>query len=373
MVMFGKGDVYDRLTYSLRFPESKTLRRIFELLCSPEEAQVLVELPAPSEEIARKLNRDQETVDQQIEDMFQKGLLRISRTPDGQRQYALINAPEPLCDEVIRVIGARYFNEATRTIEGDINREIADLWQKFNVEEWYRWERVDELVHRRIALARVPGFTFTILPAWLALEKSGCEIPEAMWDARQVARGAERIVVMPCECRVRARKCDLPVYTCTVFGTKTTSPFFEEIDRRGVGTDYTADQWLEVMARCENLGMVHIGILPFAPFGCTCDTCCCNVFVPLMTYTKPSEGLNKSCFRAIVNQEICQGCPECVAKCRFEAIRVRTNSESGKRTALVDVDKCFGCGQCVIRCQVPGALRLELVDNIATPATVSKG
>ena len=93
MVMFGKGDVYDQLTYRLRFPESKTLRRIFELLCSLEEAQVLVELPAPSEEIARKLNRDQENVDQQIEDMFQKGLLRITRTPDGQRQLKL---PPPL-------------------------------------------------------------------------------------------------------------------------------------------------------------------------------------------------------------------------------------------------------------------------------------
>jgi len=369
MVMFGKGDVYDQLTYKLRFPESKNLRRIFELLCNLEEAQVLVELPAPSDEIARKLNRSQETVDQQIEDMFQKGMLRIARTPDGQRQYALIDAPEPLCDEVIRVIGARYFNERTRTIEGDINREIADLWQKFNEEDWYRWERVDELVHRRIALARVPGFTFTIMPAWQALEKSGCDIPEAIWDARQVARGAERIVVMPCECRVRARKCDLPVYTCTVFGTTATSPFFEEVDARGVGTDYTAEQWLEVMGRCENLGMVHIGVLPFAPFGCTCDTCCCNVFVPLIKYAKPSEGLNKSSFRAIVNQEICQGCPDCVARCRFEAIKVKADPASEECKALVDSKKCFGCGQCVLSCPVPGALKLEPVANTAAWAT----
>ena len=370
MVMFGKSDVYDKLTYKLRFTESRTLRRIFELSCTPEEAQVLAELPAPSDEIARKLNRGKETVDNQIEDLFQKGLLRTRLTPDGQRQYSLITPVEPLCDEMMRVIGAHHFNEGTRTIEGETNREIADLWHKFCEEEWYRWERVDELVHRRVAMVGT-GSTFAVMPAWKALEKSGCDIPEPIWDARQVARGAKRIVVTACSCRVRARNCDLPIWTCTVFGIERTSQAFELFDRKGVGTDYSSEQWLEAMGRCEDLGMVHIGMLPYAPFCCTCDTCCCNIMVPLKRYAKPSEGLNKSPYRGIVNQALCEGCPDCVAVCRFEAIKIRKDPAAGKRKASVDAEKCFGCGQCVIRCQVVGALRLELADKMV-PVSLSQ-
>jgi len=367
MVMFGKGDVYDQLTYNLRFPESKTLK-IFELSCTSEEAQVLLELPSPSDQIARKLNRGKETVDNQIEDLFQKGLLRPMLTPEGQRQHSLISPVEPLCDEMMRVIGAHYFNERTRTIEGEINREVADLWHKFFEEEWYRWERVDELVHRRVAMVGT-GFTFTIQPAWKALEKSGCDTPEPIWDARQVARNAKRIVATPCSCRVRARKCDLPIWTCTVFAGERTSQAFELYDRKGVGTDYSSEQWLDVMGRCEDLGMVHIGVLPFAPFCCTCDTCCCNVMVPLMRYATPSEGLDRSPYRSIVSPEICEGCPDCITKCRFGAIRIKKDPASGKSKAFVDVGKCFGCGQCVIRCSVAGALRPELADKLATTAS----
>ena len=62
MVMFGKGDVYDQLTYNLRFPESKTLKKIFELSCTTEEAQVLIELPSPSDQIAMKLTRGKDAI-----------------------------------------------------------------------------------------------------------------------------------------------------------------------------------------------------------------------------------------------------------------------------------------------------------------------
>ena len=65
MAISGKGDAYDRITFDLRYPVSKTLRRIFELWCAPEEAEVLAELPAPPTEIARRLNRDIAAVEAQ--------------------------------------------------------------------------------------------------------------------------------------------------------------------------------------------------------------------------------------------------------------------------------------------------------------------
>ncbi len=113
------------------------------------------------------------------------------------------------------------------------------------------------------------------------------------------------------------------------------------------------------MARCEEAGMVHIGEDPFAPFVCTCDTCCCNVFVPLIKYAKPSEGLEKAPFRAVVSDETCLGCPDCIAQCRFQAIKIVKGPSTGKKKARVAEHKCFGCGQCVVQCKVEGAIRLE--------------
>jgi len=364
MTVSGNGDVYDKIILDLRFPVSKNLRRIFELWCTPEETEVLVELPAPTDEIAGKLNRDPATVARQIEDLFQKGVIRLRSTPDGRRLYHLIAPVEPLCDEIMRVIGAHYFDEQTRTIDGEVNRDVADLWQKFFEEEWYRWERVDELVHRRVAMVGT-GYTFSVMPAWKALEKSGCEGPEYYWDARQVAQQADRIVVTPCSCRVRARKCDMPIWVCTGFAMQEGSRVLEPLDRKGVSRDCTPEEWLAAMGECEELGMVHIGFVPFAPFCCTCDTCCCNVMVPLIRYATPNEGLEKSPYRAVVNQDACAGCPECVSKCRFGAIKIRKDSATGRRKASVDVERCFGCGQCVVHCKVPGAVRLELAEETA--------
>ena len=41
-------DVYDVLTHLLRYPRSKNLRKVFELMVSPEEAEVLAQMSTPS-------------------------------------------------------------------------------------------------------------------------------------------------------------------------------------------------------------------------------------------------------------------------------------------------------------------------------------
>ncbi len=214
-------DAYDALRHKLRFPKSDYLRRLLELLISLEEAQVLAELPSPSEEIAAKLNHPKEIVERRIETLIDKGLVGTRITPEGRRQYVFgafgTTNPESFLDGLTHAIASKHWDDETRSIRGEKNQEILDLMMKFMEEEWYRWERVDELVHRKYAAVGV-GYTSTVFPAWVALEKSGLELPgsEFHWDARALARRAERISVAACACRVRAGRCDLPIWTCTV-------------------------------------------------------------------------------------------------------------------------------------------------------------
>lgn len=371
-----QADVYGQLAARLKYPESRNLRRIFELACSLEEAELVALLPdQPSsfnpepivpvmvDELARALGRNKDTVENQIEDIFQRGVINPRFTPDGERYYFLICPIEPLHDTMLRVIGAHHFNEKTRTIDDDTNREIADLWHKFCLEEWYQSERVDEQVESRIAMVG-EGSRFTVMPAWKALEKSDCEIPDPIWDARQAVQAAKRVVVTPCPCRVRARSCDLPIWNCTVL---SPSQHLEPLDRRGIAMDLSAEQWLERMGECEELGMIHTGILPFSPFCCICDTCCCDVMVPLKLHATLGEGLNRSPFRSVVDEAQCEGCPDCVAKCQFGAVKMNKDTASGLTKAVVDIEKCWGCGLCVVGCKVPGAMKLELADKLETP------
>lgn len=363
------GDIYDELTRLLRYPVSKNLRRVFELMVTPEEATVLAEMsqPVPAEVVAEKLDLPVETVETHVESMHQKGLIAlVGYTDDGKALNVFgghgNTTPESVVDGITHTMGVYYWDDEKRTVKGEKNQEILDALLKFVEEDWFRWERVDELVHRREAIVGEVGLTMSVMPAYKALEKSGINLPDEAyyWDARLVAKKAERISVTMCPCRIRARRCDLPLWTCTAMdlGYYPYDRALEE-EKRGIRKRHTPEEWLETLGHCEDLGMVHTGMPPFGSFACTCDTCCCSVFVPLMKYAKPSEGMEKAPFRAIVHDDSCQGCPDCIAKCRFQAVKIVKDPHTGKKKAQVNEDKCFGCGQCVVQCKVDGAITMK--------------
>jgi len=70
--------------------------------------------------------------------------------------------------------------------------------------------------------------------------------------------------------------------------------------------------------------------------------------------------LQKSRFRAEVDQEICTGCQDCVERCFFKAIEMEKTPLSKKLKATIDESKCYGCGLCVIVCG-PEALTMRLL------------
>ena len=154
-------DAYDALTRQLQYPSSETLRRILELAMSPEEAQLLqqmAEQPATIDALAQKLERDPKLTAEQVERLFWAGLVMEMPGPDGSIMYSppMPYCVELACDHMMYAIGGKFAPKSVKTTAQDLwgvldkkSQQFCDLWNKFFYEEWYRWQRPDELVHRR--------------------------------------------------------------------------------------------------------------------------------------------------------------------------------------------------------------------------------
>ena len=324
-------DVFARLTSLMRYPKSQRLRAIFEKLLTLEEAEILLELPAPSEEIARKMNLDKETVDAKIEELFQKGLA----VPTSKGYFP----PRAVVQ----------FHDTTLT-DPNLTTEVADLWQEFSEEEWFA-------DHSR-ELAQSDPKHLKISPAWKALETSDNILPGE--DVRQIIQEAESVAMAPCPCRKRARLCDGPIDVCLQLNKAA-----QYVIRRGTGREVTKEEAIRILGEAEEAGLIHT--TPPISVICTCCICCCNMLRPLAKYDKLSEGITRSAYRSVVNPELCTGCELCIDRCHFGAIEMKKDPVSNEDKAFVDVEKCFGCGSCVVMCPVDGALRLEVADSVTTP------
>jgi MinD superfamily P-loop ATPase len=60
----------------------------------------------------------------------------------------------------------------------------------------------------------------------------------------------------------------------------------------------------------------------------------------------------RSDFVAVVEEDACAGCGDCLERCQFGAMEIQDD------VCLIDPGRCVGCGLCVIVCPT-GALHLE--------------
>jgi Na+-translocating ferredoxin:NAD+ oxidoreductase RNF subunit RnfB len=65
-------------------------------------------------------------------------------------------------------------------------------------------------------------------------------------------------------------------------------------------------------------------------------------------------------FLAVVDEDKCKGCQDCIERCKFDAIEMVPNTHTKKLKATISAEKCKGCGLCVIKCP-QNAIHLEIV------------
>lgn len=333
----GTEDIYSRLIEKIGYPntKSKYLLRIMEKLATPEEGRLLLELPGETAGLARKLGVDEKTMQKQLRELTEKGLV--------------ITTKKGPC--LVRNV-TQFHDANLASAEKWIDTELLDLWKEFYEVEWFP------------TMSNVPKDAYVqyirVVPAWTAMERSTAVSPGQLRkeeNLKALVAESETIAVVPCTCRRSMRRCNAELMNCVLFNRGA-----EYAISRGAGRKISVDEAMAIFARSEKAGLVHTW--PFTASVhlneiCNCCIDCCGIFDAGIKFGTLSRILERNRLYAEADAEQCDGCQDCVDRCFFSAIEMKRIPGSKKLKAVVDADKCFGCGSCVLGCDA-AALTLKL-------------
>lgn len=170
--------------------------------------------------------------------------------------------------------------------------------------------------------------------------------------ASELLEGAKSWGVRDCICRVQQRLvgkgCGQPIEVCLVF-----APIERAFEGSEVTRAITKEQALDILLQTEEAGLVHstANYRDGHFYICNCCSCCCGFLRSVVEFGVPTA-IAHSDFWAVVDDQECAGCEECVERCQFGALSVP------EEVCLVDYARCVGCGQCTTVCPSE-ALHLE--------------
>ncbi len=322
----GEEERYRKLAEKLFLGNSEQVPRLFAMIADPDEAELLLALPATAADAAKQLGKERESVQEMLDLLFHKGLVFKKDQPDGPLYR--------MCRDIAQ------FHDAS-ILWPEAPREYLDLWQEFMEKDWPAFsEMVAKVLPKPITRVVPVSESVDARQQVLAFE-----------DVREMINASDTLAVTDCTCRLIARKCDRPIEICIQVG-KAADYAIE----RGTGHKIDKDEAMRLLRVAEEAGLVHVTMNKASDFHIICNCCndCCMTFGMLgerrLNLCDPSR------FAATIDVEVCEGCGSCVERCYFGALRL--DEEAG--VASVDAEACMGCGLCQVACP-SGALSLVAV------------
>ena len=315
---------YEDLCSKMGLPESESLKKIWQTLCSDREASIASSLPGTVSAIASKCGLSEDETGEILLTLFRKGVAFISRR-DGIESFKLAK-------NIVQ------FHDASILWEG-ATQEFYDLWKVVMDEDFA------SMMGGLPEAVRLPSF-MRVIPIEKTVESESTVLPYE--ECVHLIENARALAVVKCPCRVSQQLCDAPLEACI------------QLDRgadyaleRGHGRGITREEALDILRVSEEAGLVHL--MENKGYGnaiCNCCSCCCEMF-RLKRHSLKEWILAPSRYVARVKNEFCTACSSCEDRCPVQAIEMGDS-------AVVDEALCIGCGLCVTSCNFEAIMLQEI-------------
>lgn len=358
----GKGlPLYDRLfrrisANPVTVPDSPSIKKALSLLFSREEAELACRMPgglAPVAEIAKLAGISSHRAERLLEHMADRGLL-FDFDRNGEKYYLLLPA----------VPGFVEFSLATP--RNDIpQKELAALWKQVREDDHFELFRSLFGINMETQFGRIVPYenALTAVP-----DHEICSFDRVS----QLIEESKAVGVVYCHCRHERRlngeeACSHPLEVCMTLGVTA-----EVFGRHNIGRTLDKSEARELLARTEELGLVHMldNVRSKPAFMCNCCSCACDMLRSFYSLDEPFNVVMTSNFIAQVDPAACTGCGKCAKACPIGAISLKKQLQprEGLRP-LIDESICIGCGVCAKSCSTKTLQLTARKQRLLTPET----
>jgi len=316
-------------------PKSEAMLRILERAMTDEEAAFLLALPAPYSDLAAKFNLAENEIEEKVVGLARRGLLSRAADECTPKKFHFTTIPAVLHDNIL--------SSAPQSIP----EEMPSLWM-----DLYRGEQWCEEIGQMYGWFQEP--LLRVIPVEKSIPR-GSSLLSCESITKLIETNKDLITIRNCCCRVGADNCHHPRDVCMQFKGRAEFDIL-----RGSGRKVGVDEALSIALRSVGAGLVptvtNISRTDDLEFICFCCSCACMVLDPGLKGGTLRKILAPGRYEAQLDEETCNGCEHCVARCQFGAIEMKP-MPGLESMAVIDPEKCYGCGVCELAC-APGAIKM---------------
>jgi ferredoxin len=346
--MVGK-DIYGSLggkidSLSVRTPQTETFHAILRELYSPEEAELIVQMPftlSTLERIAQVTGRDRKELQPRLASLCDKGLVVDLLLGDSYRYM-----PAPYVIGIFEFTMMRM--KAADPDVGKVAKLFADYYHQG---EFFAANFRD-------------GQQVTVARALPHLDDLGDHVEILDYEkVERIIDEEERFALGVCSCRhtkhhAGEQVCKVPLETCTSFGRAA-----DYLVRHHMAREISRSEMRDVAQRSKELELVFSvdNVRQHPAFLCHCCGCCCDIMEGINRHGYPNAIVSSTLVPRVVMED-CNGCQKCGRACHVSAISmVPDPMQAGTKRMfkpVINEDVCIGCGVCGLACD-PDAIKME--------------